>query len=90
MITVPLVSGSLPTTTKRFFNPGFREKMESLPNADEKLTYTISEAKRLNLSIYLFIDEYDNFTNAILANMGEKHYKALTHVRASSVISSTN
>ena len=26
-----------------------------------------------------FIDEYDNFTNAILANMGEKHYKALTH-----------
>ena len=64
---------------ERFFNPGFREKMESLPNADEKLTYTISEAKRLNLSIYLFIDEYDNFTNAILANMGEKHYKALTH-----------
>lgn len=64
---------------ERFFNPGFREKMESLPNADEKLTYTISEAKRLNLSIYLFIDEYDNFTNAIFANMGEKHYKALTH-----------
>ena len=24
-------------------------------------------------------EKYDNFTNAILANMGEKHYKALTH-----------
>ena len=32
---------------ERFFNPGFREKMESLPNADEKLTYTISEGMSL-------------------------------------------
>lgn len=64
---------------ERFFNQGFREEMESRPNADEKLNYTISEASRLNLPIYLFIDEYDNFTNAILANLGEKHYKALTH-----------
>ncbi|WP_455621899.1 ATP-binding protein [Parabacteroides sp.] len=64
---------------ERFFNPGFREELESRENADEKLNYMIGEAKRLNLSIYLFIDEYDNFTNAILANMGETHYKALTH-----------
>lgn len=64
---------------EHLFEPGFVEELKALENADEKLNLVISKASRLNLPIYLFIDEYDNFTNAILANMGEKHYKALTH-----------
>ena len=43
------------------------------------MTYTISEAKRLNLSIYLFIDEYDNFTNVVLNEQGNEVYHDLTH-----------
>lgn len=64
---------------EHLFEPGFVEELKALENADEKLNLVISKASRLNLPIYLFIDEYDNFTNAILANLGEKHYKALTH-----------
>ncbi|WP_455635583.1 ATP-binding protein [Parabacteroides sp.] len=63
----------------RFFDPGFTEELNSFEQADEKLNYLINKASNLNLSIYLFIDEYDNFTNAILSNVGDKHYKALTH-----------
>ncbi|MDD2953570.1 MAG: AAA family ATPase [Parabacteroides sp.] len=62
-----------------FFSPDFPEELERRENADDKLNYLIGEAKRFDLPIYLFIDEYDNFTNAILANMGDKHYRALTH-----------
>ncbi len=63
----------------RFFDPGFTEELNSFEQADEKLNYLINKASNLNLSIYLFIDEYDKFTIAILANMGEKHYMSLTH-----------
>ncbi|WP_455620656.1 ATP-binding protein [Parabacteroides sp.] len=64
---------------ERFFSPDFREELEKRDHADEKLNYLLSEASRRNLPIYLFIDEYDNFTNAILANAGELSYKQLTH-----------
>ncbi len=64
---------------ERLFAPDFREELEKRAHADEKLNYLVSEASRKNLPIYLFIDEYDNFTNAILANAGEHSYKQLTH-----------
>ena len=43
------------------------------------MNYLIGQATLLDLPIYLFIDEYDNFTNAILANVGNEHYRKLTH-----------
>ena len=61
------------------FNPGFASELKRLKNADEKLNYLIGQATLLDLPIYLFIDEYDNFTNAILANVGNEHYRKLTH-----------
>ncbi len=64
---------------ERLFAPDFREELERRAHADEKLNYLVSEASRKNLPIYLFIDEYDNFTNAILTNAGEHSYKQLTH-----------
>lgn len=61
------------------FNPGFANELKGLKNADEKLNYLIGQATLLDLPIYLFIDEYDNFTNAILSNVGNEHYRKLTH-----------
>lgn len=61
------------------FESGFAEEIKSAPSATAKFSYIISKAKELELPIYLVIDEYDNFSNAILANAGTTHYKTLTH-----------
>ena len=63
----------------RFFEPGFREELMRQPSADAKFSYLVSRATQLDLPIYLFIDEYDNFANAILAREGHDRYHALTH-----------
>ena len=47
------------------------------PSADAKFAYLISKATTLNLPIYLFIDEYDNFANDILARKGQGDYNIL-------------
>ncbi len=36
-------------------------------------------AKKLNLKLYLIVDEYDNFTNNVLNVKGHEAYHALTH-----------
>lgn len=61
------------------FEPDFAEEVKNAPSATAKFSYIISKAKELELPIYLVIDEYDNFSNAILANVGTTHYKTLTH-----------
>ena len=61
------------------FESGFAEEIKNAPSATAKFSYIISKAKELELPIYLVIDEYDNFSNAILANAGTTHYKTLTH-----------
>ena len=63
----------------RFFAPGFRDELMAQPSADAKFAYLISKATTLNLPIYLFIDEYDNFTNVVLNEQGNEIYHALTH-----------
>jgi hypothetical protein len=47
--------------------------------ADDKLNKLSLCAKRLDLPLYLIIDEYDNFTNTILAKEGHDMYHAITH-----------
>ena len=47
--------------------------------AESKIEYITDSCKRKNLSIYLFIDEYDNFTNTILSQHGELKYADITH-----------
>ena len=61
----------------RFFAPGFRDELMAQPSADAKFAYLISKATTLNLPIYLFIDEYDNFANDILARKGQGDYNIL-------------
>ena len=48
-------------------------------NAGIKLAMIQSEAKAQGYPLYLIIDEYDNFTNTVLNELGEKVYWAITH-----------
>jgi len=49
------------------------------PNSVRRIERLASELRELGLSLYLFIDEYDNFANNILVNAGQAAYRQLTH-----------
>lgn len=63
----------------RYFEPDFKENVEKAPSASETFSYIMSKASEQGVPIYLVIDEYDNFSNTILANAGNVSYKSLTH-----------
>ena len=60
-----------PEETRRAF---YEEK-----DAGIKLTIMTQKANALRYHLYLIIDEYDNFTNTVLNEQGEKVYWAMTH-----------
>lgn len=62
-----------------FFPENFRERLAQFDTAGRQLTYIDLCARPLGLSIYLLIDEYDNFTNTILSSEGNNVYRSLTH-----------
>lgn len=64
---------------RRFFPPSFEEELMKRETATARLQYLNAQASNLGLRIYLIIDEYDNFTNSILANIGTQAYKEATH-----------
>ena len=66
---------------KRAYRPEIVEKIKSVPTAVDKLNMIDTEAKDANMQLYLIIDEYDNFTNVVLNEHGEKVYWALTHAK---------
>ena len=47
---------------------GIGEKLSERNGAVNQLEYLVSECERAGQKIYLFIDEYDHFTNAILSD----------------------
>lgn len=61
----------------------YSEKLQSdfyeSKSAANKLNLINSEAKQKGYLLYLIIDEYDNFTNVVLNEQGEKIYHDLTH-----------
>ena len=60
--------------------PGIKEEMKKEPNAVSQLKYLCQKCTDAGLRIYLFIDEYDNFTNMILANKNhETRFREQTH-----------
>ena len=63
----------------QFYSPEFVQKVKSLPRAVEKLNAINMEARDRGYKLYLIVDEYDNFTNVVLNEHGEKVYWALTH-----------
>ena len=57
----------------------FVNKVMNIPKAIDKLNLINTETKKLGLKQYLIIDEYDNFTNTVLNELGEDVYWAMTH-----------
>ncbi|NDV65706.1 hypothetical protein D0T60_10685 [Bacteroides sp. 224] len=64
---------------EHLFQADFREELIKRASATARLQYINGRASELGLRIYLIIDEYDNFTNSILANIGKKAYQDATH-----------
>lgn len=66
---------------KRAYRPEIVEKIKSASTVVDKLNMIDTEAKDANMQLYLIIDEYDNFSNVVLNEHGEKVYWALTHAK---------
>ncbi len=62
-----------------FYQNEGMEKMLDGTEAADKLHWLEATAQRLEYSLYLIIDEYDNFTNVILSEHGQKMFHNLTH-----------
>ena len=59
---------------------GIRDRLDEKDGAVNQLDYLISECERAGQKVYLFIDEYDHFTNAILSDPESLHrYTNETH-----------
>ena len=61
------------------YSEAFVNKVQATTKATDKLNLINIEAKKLKIKQYLIIDEYDNFTNTVLNEQGEKVYWAMTH-----------
>ena len=64
---------------KDYYGAEFVREVKEEPVAKNKFNLIDAEAKNRNIALYLIIDEYDNFTNVVLNEQGEKVYWALTH-----------
>ena len=64
---------------QEFYLADFKEKFFKSDSATEKLTLLQDETATKGIPLYLIIDEYDNFTNTVLNEQGEKVYWAITH-----------
>ncbi|MEY8611007.1 ATP-binding protein [Parabacteroides segnis] len=62
-----------------FYDADFKATIESIKSAKAKLSYIEIKAKEKGHPLYLIVDEYDNFTNVILSEHGQKMFHDLTH-----------
>ena len=62
-----------------YYDEDFKLTVESIESAKAKLSYIEVKAKEKGYPLYLIIDEYDNFTNVILSEHGQKMFHDLTH-----------
>ena len=58
---------------------GMAERVISAPDCNAKLGVITTELKDSSRKLYIIIDEYDNFTNTILAESGLDAYNDLCH-----------
>ena len=56
-----------------------KKRFYAMESAVGKLNILGTKAESLGIHLYLVVDEYDNFTNVVLNEHGEKVYWALTH-----------
>ena len=66
-------------TYRQYYSDETVEAVRESKFATNKLNAIKAEAKRKGYKLYLIVDEYDNFTNAVLNEQGEDVYWALTH-----------
>lgn len=64
---------------KSILGEEFLLEFEHYKTAEARIEYIARYCQERNLSIYLFIDEYDNFSNTILSQHGEQTYAEITH-----------
>ena len=62
-----------------FYDADVKATVESIESAKAKLSYLEVKAQEKGYLLYLIIDEYDNFTNVILSEHGQKMFHDLTH-----------
>lgn len=62
-----------------FYSDHIRTQFEAAPTFEAKLQVILGEAGLRSYSLYLIVDEYDNFTNVVLNEHGENIYHNLTH-----------
>ena len=55
------------------------KEIKSKTDYADKFQLIFNAARENNFELYLIIDEYDNFTNVVLNEHGEKVYHAITH-----------
>ena len=55
------------------------ERLKKTEYASTKFNIIGEEAARLGYKLYVIVDEYDNFTNNILNEMGNEVYRSITH-----------
>ena len=58
---------------------GLAERILKAPDSRKKMNEIVSGVRSSKGKLYVFIDEYDNFTNTILAESGQKAYDDLCH-----------
>ena len=67
-------------TYASLLSSGFKDELNRKNGCVEQLDYIYNECDRVGLKIYLFIDEYDHFTNHILSDAARlEEYKGETH-----------
>ena len=64
---------------REYYSEEFVKRVETAEYATDKLTLINDESKKYGYPLYLIIDEYDNFTNTVLNELGEDVYWAITH-----------
>ena len=64
---------------RSYYSEELYQKVNATQDATGKLALIQSEARSKRYPLYLIIDEYDNFTNTVLNEKGERVYWAMTH-----------
>ena len=62
-----------------FFDKEKISEIKSYASINQKIQELFLYCSRHKLKVYMFIDEYDNFTNTILTTSGKNEYIRLTH-----------
>jgi len=64
---------------REFLDDSYFSMMEKKTSPHGKLEFLLRYVGYKGLKVYVLIDEYDNFTNTILAKYGQEKYHDLTH-----------